>query len=109
MTARSPDPAAAANGAVGLEAVGMTKRFGALITALDDVSIKVAGRHLPRAARRERRRQDHAGQVHHGLLPAGRGHGAASTAREIDDPQSAAMRTRSASAWSTSTSRWCPR
>ena len=53
----------------------MTKRFGEF-TALDDVSLKVPAGTLPRAARRERRRQEHAGQVHHGLLPAGPGRGA---------------------------------
>ena len=46
----------------------MTKRFGSLHGArrcLDEG----APRHLPRAARRERRRQEHARQMHHGLLP----------------------------------------
>ncbi len=49
----------------------MTKRFGEFI-ALDDVSLKVAPGDVPRAARRERRRQEHARQMHHGLLPARR-------------------------------------
>ena len=52
-------------------ASGMTKRFGAF-TALDDVSIKVPRRLLPRPARRERRRQEHAGEVPGRLLPARR-------------------------------------
>ena len=82
----------------------MTKRFGEF-AALDHVSLKVAARHVPRAARRERRRQEHAGQVHHGLLPGRRGqvHGRRSPARRS---KIRARRTRSASAWSTSISRW---
>ena len=59
-----------------LEALDMTKRFGEF-TALDDVSLKVAAGHVPCAAGRERRRQEHARQMHHGLLPGRRrrGHG----------------------------------
>ena len=49
-----------------------TKRFGAF-TALDDVSLKVAPATRARAARRERRRQVHAGQMPPGLLPRRRG------------------------------------
>ena len=50
----------------------MTKRFGAF-TALDRGLAQGAGRQLPCPAGRERRRQEHAGQMHHGLLPAGHG------------------------------------
>ena len=59
-----------------LEAINMTKRFGAL-TALDDVVDQGPGRLVPRAARRERRRQVDPRQVHHGLLHGRQGHGAA--------------------------------
>jgi ABC-type branched-subunit amino acid transport system ATPase component len=47
--------------------IGMTKIFGPLV-ALGDVSIKVEAGTVPRAARRERRRQVDARQMHHGLL-----------------------------------------
>ena len=66
----------------------MTKRFGAF-TALDDVSLKVTAGHVPRAARRERRRQEHARQMHHGLLPARRRPGAWSATSEQVDRQPA--------------------
>ena len=69
----------------------MTKRFGAL-TALDDVSIKVAAGIVPRAARRERRRQVDAGQVHHGLLPAPTRGQVLVDGSEVDDPQPARCR-----------------
>ena len=65
-------------------------------------------RHVPRAARRERRRQVDAGQMHHGLLLARQGATVSSTARKSRSATRATPR-RSASAWSTSISRWCPR
>ena len=84
----------------------MTKRFGDFI-ALDDVSMKVPAGSVPCAARRERRRQEHAGQMHHGLLPAGRGR-ASWSATASRRSTIRAPRTRSASAWSTSISRSVP-
>ncbi len=87
--------------------LGMTMRFGAF-TALDDVSIKVPAGSLPRVARRERRRQVDAGQMHDGFLPPDGRATSSSTAARAKSP---ARRTQqhSASAWSTSTSRWCRR
>ena len=57
-------------------------------TALDDVSLTLAPGIVPRAARRERRRQEHARQVHHGLLPAPTAGASWSTAprRPIEQP-----------------------
>ena len=52
----------------GVEALNMTKRFGEF-AALDAGVAEGAARHVPCAARRERRRQVDARQVHHGLLP----------------------------------------
>ena len=61
-------------------------------------------RHVPRAARRERRRQIDAGQMHHGLLP-GRTPATFWSATGRRSSAIRAPRTRSASAWSISTSR----
>ncbi len=65
----------------------MTKRFGDFV-ALDAGFAQGGGGQLPRAAGRERRRQEHAGQVHHGLLSArpGRRH---RRRKRADDRQSA--------------------
>ncbi len=49
----------------------MTKRFGSNL-ALDDVSFDLRPGSCSRSSRRERRRQEHARQVHHGLLSARR-------------------------------------
>ena len=58
-----------------LEALGISKQFGS-VRALENVSLKLRARVGARAARRERRRQEHARQVHHGLLLGRRGAGA---------------------------------
>ena len=52
---------------------GATKRFGAVL-ALDDVDLEVAPRRGARAARRQRRRQVDAHQVHQRRAPPRRGH-----------------------------------
>ena len=52
-----------------LEAIGITKQFGTVL-ALDNVSLRAARGQRPRAPGRERRRQEHAGEMHHGLLHA---------------------------------------
>ena len=65
----------------------MTKIFGPLV-ALDDVLDQGRGRLVPRAARRERRRQVDARQMHHGLLLGRQGPGAARRHGGAD-PQSA--------------------
>ena len=68
-------------GAVGVEAIAMTKRFG----DFDGARRRLAQgrrRHVPRAARRERRRQVDAGQMHHGLSTARRGRGAGRRPRD---------------------------
>ena len=79
----------------------------ARFTALDDVSLKVAAGIVARAAGRERRRQVDAGEMPHGLLPADAGSFCVD-GREVAIAQPGAMPTRSASAWSTSISRWSP-
>ena len=55
-----------------LEALSVTKRFGPLV-ALDDVSLTLEPGSFHALAWRERGRQEHARQMHHGLLPRGRG------------------------------------
>ena len=65
MTAPRPPPVLAVRGA--------TKRFGAVL-ALDDVDLEVAPRRGARAARRQRRRQVDADQVHQRRAPPRRGH-----------------------------------
>ena len=55
-----------------LETIGMSKSFGAL-KALERRVDQGAGRLVPRAARRERRGQVDARQMHHGLLHARQG------------------------------------
>ena len=56
------DPIPPPTGALALETFELTKRFGAF-TAMDRVTMKVAPGIGACAARRERRRQEHAGQV----------------------------------------------
>ena len=68
---------------IGVETVGIGKRFGDLV-ALDDVSVRVRRGHGPCAPGRERRRQVDAGQMHHGLLPARRGQRHDRRARDRD-------------------------
>ena len=74
-----------------LEAIGVSQAFGS-VRALDDVSLTLERGTRARAAGRERRRQEHAGQVHHGLLPGRRGPRAASAAStpRIESPRDAA-------------------
>jgi ABC-type uncharacterized transport system ATPase subunit len=89
--------------ALGIEILGMTKRFGAF-TALEDVSLKV-----PAGSFHALLGENGAGKstlvkclVGYHRPDAGRSwwaRGSATSARPT-------MRTRSASAWSTSTSRW---
>ena len=67
-----------------------------------------AGRLLPRAARRKRRRQVDAGQMHDGLLSPDLRLRSRSTAVRCRSP-APEMPRRSGSAWSTSILRWCRR
>ena len=69
--AASDQPAATGRWRARRRDVGIGKRFGDLI-ALDNASVRDQGRQRACAARRERRRQIDAGQMHHGLLPARR-------------------------------------
>ena len=59
---------------MGIEAVAITKTLRRVHRARRRVA-ENRTRHLPRAAGRKRRRQEHAGQMHHGLLPARRRRG----------------------------------
>ena len=95
------------SGALGVDAVAMTMRFGDFV-ALDNVATQGAARLVPRAARRERRRQEHAGEMHHGLLPRRPRATSWSAAANRRSPIPR-TRMRSGSAWSTSISRWCRR
>ena len=65
---RPVDPMPRRTGALALDTFELTKRFGAF-TAMDSVTHEGRARHGARAARRERRRQEHAGEVR-GRLPA---------------------------------------
>ena len=81
-------------------------RFGSFV-ALEGAQLDVAAGTVPRAARRERRRQEHLRQVRD-RLPAGRPPARSSTTGARSRSRARARRTRSASAWSTSSSRWSP-
>ncbi len=59
-------------GALAVETVSITKRFGDL-TALEAASVRVHAGSVHALLGRERRRQIDLGQMHHGLLPARRG------------------------------------
>jgi nicotinamidase-related amidase len=91
--------------ALALETFELSKRFGAF-TALDRRVAEGAARHRARAARRERRGQEHAGEVPGRLPAARRRRGADRRARAAPSPRPR-WRARWASAWSTSTSPWC--
>ncbi len=99
--------AATDRGALGLEAVAHDQAVRRFHRARQRRTQGAAGL-VPRAARRKRRRQEHAREMHHGLLPRRPRATSWSTATNRRSPIPR-TRTRSGSAWSTSTSRWCRR
>ena len=99
--------AASRRKAVGVETIGMTKSFGSL-QALDDVSIKVAAGSFHALLGENGAGKSTLVKCIMGFYQPDRGHDAGRRPRGRRSA-ARAMPARSASAWSTSSSRWCRR